>query len=65
MRVAPAHGSGGIASLNALLIASAIHLVTIPLWGALSDRVGRKPVYLFRRGRHRHLVVRAVRPPGD
>jgi metabolite-proton symporter len=33
--------------LNAVLIASAFHLVTIPLWGALSDRVGRKPVYLF------------------
>jgi metabolite-proton symporter len=34
-------------ALNALLIASAVHLVTIPLWGALSDRLGRKPVYLF------------------
>ncbi len=34
-------------ALNALLIASAIHLFTIPLWGALSDRVGRRPVYLF------------------
>jgi metabolite-proton symporter len=34
-------------ALNALLIASAIHLVTIPLWGALSDRIGRRPVYLF------------------
>ncbi|PRX96645.1 MFS transporter [Allonocardiopsis opalescens] len=30
--------------LNALLIASAAHLVTIPLWGALSDRLGRRPV---------------------
>jgi metabolite-proton symporter len=41
---------GGLDSsfaLNAVLIASAVHLVTIPLWGALSDRVGRKPVYLF------------------
>jgi metabolite-proton symporter len=34
-------------ALNAVLIASAVHLVTIPLWGALSDRLGRKPVYIF------------------
>ena len=34
-------------ALNAVLIAAAVHLVTIPLWGALSDRVGRRPVYLF------------------
>jgi metabolite-proton symporter len=34
-------------ALNAVLIASAVHLVTIPLWGALSDRIGRKPVYLL------------------
>ncbi|MFH8409179.1 MFS transporter [Streptomyces sp. NPDC018019] len=34
-------------ALNAVLIASAVHFVTIPLWGALSDRVGRKPVTLF------------------
>ncbi len=33
--------------LNALLIASAVHFVAIPLWGALSDRLGRRPVYLF------------------
>ncbi|TDQ05550.1 MFS transporter [Labedaea rhizosphaerae] len=33
--------------LNAVLIGSAIHFVTIPLWGALSDRVGRRAVYLF------------------
>ncbi|WP_285731172.1 MFS transporter [Nocardiopsis sp. ATB16-24] len=30
--------------LNAVLIASAVHLVTIPAWGALSDRLGRRPV---------------------
>ncbi|MFL1377165.1 MFS transporter [Nocardiopsis protaetiae] len=30
--------------LNSVLIASAVHLVTIPLWGALSDRLGRRPV---------------------
>src|SRR6266536_1834306 len=33
--------------LNAVLIGSAVHFVTIPLGGALSDRIGRKPVYLF------------------
>jgi MFS family permease len=33
--------------LNGLLIASAIELVAIPMFGALSDRLGRRPVYLF------------------
>ncbi|MEU6727460.1 MFS transporter [Nonomuraea wenchangensis] len=32
--------------LGAVLIASAVHFVTIPMWGALSDRVGRRPIYL-------------------
>ncbi|MEU1724052.1 MULTISPECIES: MFS transporter [unclassified Nonomuraea] len=32
--------------LTAVLVASAIHFVTIPMWGALSDRVGRRPIYL-------------------
>jgi metabolite-proton symporter len=32
--------------LNAVLIASGIHFVTIPMWGALSDRLGRRPLYL-------------------
>ncbi|MEV0998302.1 MFS transporter [Nonomuraea sp. NPDC050202] len=32
--------------LNAVLISSGIHFVTIPVWGALSDRVGRRPIYL-------------------
>jgi MHS family shikimate/dehydroshikimate transporter-like MFS transporter len=29
-----------------VIIAAAIGLMTVPLWGALSDRVGRKPLYL-------------------
>ncbi|MCE6999911.1 MHS family MFS transporter [Saccharothrix sp. S26] len=35
------------AGLNAVLIASFVHLVTIPLWGALSDRIGRRTTYLI------------------
>ncbi|WP_127354481.1 MFS transporter [Actinacidiphila soli] len=34
-------------ALNAVLIASAVHFAVIPAWGALSDRIGRKPVYLI------------------
>ncbi|AZP15881.1 MFS transporter [Streptomyces aquilus] len=34
-------------ALNAVLIASAVHFAVIPLWGALSDRIGRRPVYLL------------------
>ncbi|MFJ8942562.1 MFS transporter [Streptomyces sp. NPDC102395] len=33
-------------ALNAVLIASAVHFAVIPAWGALSDRIGRRPVYL-------------------
>jgi len=33
-------------ALNAVLVASAVHFVAIPLFGALSDRVGRRPLYL-------------------
>jgi MFS transporter, MHS family, shikimate and dehydroshikimate transport protein len=32
-------------ALNGVLIASAIQIVLIPLFGALSDRIGRRPVY--------------------
>ena len=32
--------------LGAVLIGAAVHLVTIPMWGALSDRFGRRPIYL-------------------
>jgi metabolite-proton symporter len=34
-------------ALNAVLIGAAIHFCAIPLWGALSDRIGRRPVYLL------------------
>jgi MHS family shikimate/dehydroshikimate transporter-like MFS transporter len=34
------------AGLTAVIVASAIGLVTTPLWAVLSDRVGRRPVYL-------------------
>jgi len=33
--------------LNGILIGAGIELLAIPLFGALSDRVGRRPVYLF------------------
>ena len=34
-------------ALNAVMIASAFHFISIPLFGRLSDRIGRKPVYAF------------------
>ncbi|MFE2751944.1 MFS transporter [Actinosynnema sp. NPDC059335] len=40
-------GMARSAGLNAVLIASFVHLVTIPLWGALSDRIGRRTTYLI------------------
>ena len=33
--------------LTGILIASVFELVAIPLFGALSDRIGRRPVYMF------------------
>jgi MFS family permease len=33
--------------LTATLIAAAVELFTVPIFGALSDRTGRRPVYLF------------------
>ncbi|MFI8104534.1 MFS transporter [Streptomyces sp. NPDC086023] len=35
------------AALNSVLIGSAVHFLTIPAWGALSDRIGRRPVILI------------------
>lgn len=32
--------------LTGVMVAAAANIVTIPLWGALSDRVGRRPVFL-------------------
>lgn len=43
----PLHELSNSFVLNAVLIGAAVHLVTIPMWGAASDRFGRKPVYLF------------------
>ncbi|MFF9479706.1 MFS transporter [Streptomyces sp. NPDC014733] len=34
-------------ALNAVLIGSAVQFCLIPLFGAVSDRIGRRPVYLF------------------
>jgi len=39
-------GLGKQTALNAVLIGSGVQFCLIPLFGALSDRVGRKPVYL-------------------
>lgn len=43
----PEHSASSSFVLNAVLIGAAVHLVTIPIWGALSDRFGRKPIYLL------------------
>jgi MFS transporter, MHS family, shikimate and dehydroshikimate transport protein len=32
--------------LNGVIVAAALGLITVPLWGWLSDRVGRRPLYL-------------------
>ena len=34
-------------ALNAVLIAAAVQVFAIPFFGALSDRFGRRPVYIF------------------
>jgi MHS family shikimate/dehydroshikimate transporter-like MFS transporter len=43
----PGIGFSRSTALNAVSIAAFIQLFTIPFFGAFSDRVGRRPVYLF------------------
>ena len=45
--VTQAVGLSRSTALNAILIASAVHVVMIPVFGWLSDRIGRRPVYAF------------------
>ena len=33
--------------LSGLILAAAVEVVAIPIYGALSDRIGRRPIYLF------------------
>ena len=34
-------------ALNAILVGAAVHFLAIPLFAALSDRIGRRPIYAF------------------
>jgi metabolite-proton symporter len=43
----PRIGFTSSAALKAVAIGAALEIMTIPLFGALSDRWGRRPVYLF------------------
>jgi len=45
-RLAPITEQHEAAMLNAVLLGSAVQLIAIPCFGALSDRLGRRPVYL-------------------
>ncbi|WP_242334076.1 MULTISPECIES: MFS transporter [unclassified Anaeromyxobacter] len=36
-----------VIALNGLLVASFVNIFLGPLWGALSDRIGRRPVYIW------------------
>ncbi|GAB3561633.1 MFS transporter [Amycolatopsis endophytica] len=40
-------GPGETAALNGVLVASLVSIVTVGLFGVLSDRLGRQPVYAF------------------
>ncbi|XVQ09577.1 MFS transporter [Spirillospora sp. CA-255316] len=35
------------AAMHAVIIATAVEMVTVPLWGLAADRFGRRPVYLL------------------
>ena len=39
-------GMSETAMLTGVIVAGALGLLTMPLWGALSDRVGRRPLYM-------------------
>jgi MFS family permease len=43
----PAIGFSRSTALNAVSIAAVVQIFTIPAFGILSDRIGRRPVYLF------------------
>jgi MFS family permease len=43
----PAIGFSSSTALNAVSVAALIQIFTIPAFGVLSDRIGRRPVYLF------------------
>lgn len=45
--IQPAIGFSDTLALRAVSIAALIQIFTIPFFGALSDRIGRRPVYLF------------------
>ncbi|MEV5540093.1 MFS transporter [Saccharopolyspora shandongensis] len=45
--VARSMGEDSNIGLQAVLVASAIGLVSVPLWARLSDKWGRRPLYLF------------------
>jgi metabolite-proton symporter len=40
-------GMSKAAMLNGFVIAAAVEIATVPVVGALSDRIGRRPVYMF------------------
>ena len=50
--------------LTGVVIAAALGLITVPLWGSLSDRVGRRPLYLAGAAGHDAVGVPVLRPDG-